>query len=111
MNRYYGFNGFSIVNEISEIIGIVVLCIGAYFLVKLLINQYNLKSNKALNILDERYANGEISDSEYAEKKHLLLLIPTNKKTTEVNKMKVARTQNSSQTKNTEFNIDNVISK
>ncbi len=82
MMMYYG-NGI-IGNGMTIFIIVLVILVGVYFIVKLSMNSNNRKditnesnninnvNRNALNILDERYARGEISEEEYAHKKEQL---------------------------------------
>ena len=79
---YYG-NGV-IGNGMIIFIVVLVILVGVYFIVKLSTNSNDKRhinsennsinniSRNALNILDERYARGEISEEEYAHKKEQL---------------------------------------
>ena len=72
MMMYYG-NGI-IGNGMTIFIIVLVILVGVYFIVKLSMNSNNTNNvNKnAMNILDERYVRGEISEEEYAHKKEQL---------------------------------------
>lgn len=82
MMMYYG-NGI-ISNGMTIFIIVLVILVGVYFIVKLSTNSNNKKvldhdttnidniSSNALNILNERYARGEISEEEYVHKKEQL---------------------------------------
>ncbi len=79
---YYG-NGI-IGNGMTIFIIVLVILVGVYFIVKLSTSSNNKKnlnhdttnidniSSNALNILNERYARGEISEEEYIHKKEQL---------------------------------------
>ena len=82
MMMYYG-NGI-IGNGMNIFIIVLVILVGVYFIVKLSMNSNNKKdmtnesnntnnvNRNAMNILDERYVSGEISEEEYAHKKEQL---------------------------------------
>ena len=82
MMMYYG-NGI-IGNGMTIFIIVLVILVGVYFIVKLYMNSNNKKymtnesnntnnvNRNAMNILDERYVRGEISEEEYAHKKEQL---------------------------------------
>ena len=82
MMMYYG-NGI-IGNGMTIFIIVLVILVGVYFIVKLSMNSNNKKdmtnesnntnnvNRNAMNILDERYVRGEISEEEYDHKKEQL---------------------------------------
>ncbi|MDF2879858.1 MAG: hypothetical protein K0R54_415 [Clostridiaceae bacterium] len=67
-----GFGGFnSSFILISMGIRLVILAAIIFIIVKLF-KKYNNSSNSALKILDEKFANGEISEDEYLKRKTII---------------------------------------
>jgi putative membrane protein len=74
MGYYYGY-GFAMFCAMLFIIALVI--VGAILLYRSLASNNhgsynNYKSDNAMQILNERYAKGEISDDEYKTKKEIL---------------------------------------
>ena len=70
----FGYNGFG-GGSFMMIIPILIVGLIIYAVFKLLNqprNNASMDNSQALNILMERYASGEISEEEYANKKKLL---------------------------------------
>jgi len=71
--HYHGFGGMGLGMGLGWIIGIVVLAVVIWLLVRTVSQQNNQidsrREKTALDILKERYARGEIDKSEFEEKK------------------------------------------
>ena len=71
--HYHGFGGMGLGMGLGWIIGIVVLAVVIWLLVRTVNQQNNRidsgRDTSALDILKERYARGEIDKVEYEEKK------------------------------------------
>ncbi|MGO1469145.1 MAG: SHOCT domain-containing protein [Tissierella sp.] len=76
MYRGYGMFGGSRI--LGFLIGLVMIAIAAYFIMKSMNkNTYNnsrdyKENRRAIDILDERYAKGEIDEEEYIRRKRIL---------------------------------------
>lgn len=69
---YYGFEDMfldMITLWLIPIIFILIIVISMYMIRKNNINNNKIKNSRALKILDERFASGEIDEEEYKKKK------------------------------------------
>ncbi|MEY8001703.1 SHOCT domain-containing protein [Clostridium sp. Mt-5] len=72
---YYGYGGFNLIIMIPVLIVCLLI---AYFIYKAISSRNlnlatNISSAKAMSILNERFAKGEISEEEYKTKKNQML--------------------------------------
>ncbi|NJE09004.1 hypothetical protein E3E31_10820 [Thermococcus sp. M39] len=71
-----GFGYFGIFGAIFMLLFWVLIIVGVFVLIKWLLEQGGSKTTpkkRALEILDEKYARGEIDDEEYERRKRKLL--------------------------------------
>lgn len=71
MYRGYGMFGW------GGILGLIIVVIAVYFLIKYISKNKNvsdtvIKKDNAIDLLNERYAKGEIDEEEYNKKKKIL---------------------------------------
>ncbi|MBE6068020.1 MAG: SHOCT domain-containing protein [Clostridium lundense] len=71
----YGFNSSSLIGPGWMLLGMglrLLVFIGIIVIVSKFIKNYSNKSNSAIKILNEKFANGEISEEEYLKRRIIL---------------------------------------